>query len=817
MNDFPFDPDDPRLTAYALGELSEGPDRTIVEQWLAESPEARSALEDVRLVTVLLASEYEDERVAVDRPNFAPAVGSRDKIIGFPAAASSSRWWSDPVLKIAAAVVFLMSLGVLVMPHILGDRRLEAMASYSPSGTQGDSAVQTPARAAALPATEIQAEDLSTVSPPAVFAVTDSLHPSAKSPASAPPPTPYVLALREPVPSGPLAASGSGGPAPTPDAAPTSLAEKPVVDAGTLAMNSPRQANHIRNFVAGWRSDDSLPRKSANAGEIREQLLTRRAAKDASEASLSRAESSDKRSSANETAAAPMPSVRALSKLEQADAPVGFSKQTESEEDFNTAAYDHVTENPFLAAKENPLSTFSIDVDTASYANVRRFIDSGSLPPAGAVRIEELLNYFPSSDAPPAEGNPYPFALHLEAAACPWNTDHRLVRIGIKGREMDRGKRPPSNLVFLLDVSGSMEPRDRLPLIKDSLRELVENLGEDDRVAIAVYAGSSGLALPSTRGNDKGKILASLDHLKAGGSTNGASGIRLAYQVARDNFIKGGVNRVILATDGDFNVGVTSQSDLVSLIETEAKSGVFLSALGVGNDNYKDSTMQKLADRGNGNYSYIDRLEEGRKVLVEQMTGTLVTIAKDVKIQVEFNPATVSSYRLIGYEKRMLRKEDFNDDKVDAGEIGAGHSVTALYEIVPAGRAETARPAGSDHLKYQPAPVATSSDAVGTGNGELLTLKMRYKMPEASASERAYEQALTDHPAPDDFASASTDFRFSAAVAGFGLVLKDSSYRGSATLSSVADIAHQSEGSDPAGYRAQFVELVRKARALSER
>ena len=525
---------------------------------------------------------------------------------------------------------------------------------------------------------------------------------------------------------------------------------------------------------------------------------------------------------------------RALARTDAAapeEAPESFAKKTQSDSDdsvrslkreepaagFNTATYDNVAENSFLSAKENPLSTFSIDVDTASYANVRRFIESGSLPPAGAVRIEELLNYFPSSDAPPGEGNPYPFALHLEAAACPWNPDHRLVRLGIKGREMARDKRPPSNLVFLIDVSGSMEPRDRLPLIKSSLRELVENLGGDDRVAIAVYAGSSGLALPSTRGNEKGKILAALDHLEAGGSTDGASGIQLAYQVARENFIKGGVNRVILATDGDFNVGMTSQSDLVNLIETEAKSGVFLSALGVGNDNYKDSTMQKLADRGNGNYAYIDRLEEGRKVLVEQMTGTLVTIAKDVKIQVEFNPATVSAYRLIGYEKRMLRKEDFNDDKVDAGEIGAGHSVTALYEIVPAGQPEAGRLAAVDQLKYQSARATAPADAPGAGNGELLTLKMRYKMPEANASERAYEQPLTDHPAPNDFAAASADFRFSVAVAGFGLVLKDSPYRGNANLSAVAEIASGSEGNDPGGYRSQFVELVHKARTLSNR
>ena len=338
----------------------------------------------------------------------------------------------------------------------------------------------------------------------------------------------------------------------------------------------------------------------------------------------------------------------------------------------NTATYDHLVENPFLGAKENPLSTFSIDVDTASYANVRRFLDAGSLPPPDAVRLEELINYFPYDDAPPAPESDKPFAIHLEAAACPWAPEHRLVRIGIKGKEIAVDKRPASNLVFLLDVSGSMMPPERLPLIKRAMSMLVEHLTENDHVAVVVYAGNSGLVLPSTSGDHKDTILNALDRLEAGGSTNGASGIKLAYQAAKKGFIKGGTNRVILATDGDFNVGVTSQGDLIRMIQEEAKSGVFLSCLGVGTDNFKDSTMQKLADKGNGNYNYLDRLEEARKVLVEQMSGTLLTIAKDVKIQVEFNPVEVASYRLIGYEKRMLRKEDFNNDKIDAGEIGAG-------------------------------------------------------------------------------------------------------------------------------------------------
>jgi Mg-chelatase subunit ChlD len=349
----------------------------------------------------------------------------------------------------------------------------------------------------------------------------------------------------------------------------------------------------------------------------------------------------------------------------------------------HTESYDRIYENPFLDVRQNPLSTFSIDVDTASYANVRRFLNGGSLPPKDAVRIEELLNYFTYHYAPPADDRP--FAVHTEVAGCPWEPKHRLLRVALKGREIDLDNRPASNLVFLIDVSGSMDDPAKLPLLKTALHLLIDKLAENDRVAMVVYAGSSGLVLPSTSGLYKETIWAALDRLQAGGSTNGGSGIQLAYQVAREKFIPGGTNRVILCTDGDFNVGVTDQGSLTRLIENEAQSGVFLSVVGFGAGNLKDSTMEKLADRGNGNYAYIDTANEARKVLVEQLGGTLVTIAKDVKLQLEFNPGKVSAYRLIGYENRLLRAEDFNDDKKDAGEIGAGHTVTALYELVPAG------------------------------------------------------------------------------------------------------------------------------------
>jgi Ca-activated chloride channel family protein len=480
--------------------------------------------------------------------------------------------------------------------------------------------------------------------------------------------------------------------------------------------------------------------------------------------------------------------------------------------DFNTAAYDHIVENPFLDAKNNPLSTFSIDVDTASYSNIRRFINEGHLPPKDAVRLEEMINYFTYDYPQPNDGRP--FSINFDVGGCPWEMSHRLVRVGLKGREIAVDKRDSSNLVFLIDVSGSMTPAERLPLIKQSMRLLVEKLTENDRVAIVVYAGASGLALPSTTGDHKDQIREALDRLQAGGSTNGAEGIELAYKIAADNFIKGGVNRVILATDGDFNVGVTNQGDLVRLIQDKARSGVFLSVLGVGTDNLKDSTMQKLADKGNGNYAYLDSLEEGRKVLVEQMNGTLVTIAKDVKIQVEFNPARVASYRLVGYEKRMLRKEDFNNDKIDAGEIGAGHTVTALYEVVPAGVGSNPE---VDPLKYsrlrQSSGAASGMASETSDSNEMLTVKLRYKAPDCDKSELT-ERALVDNGA--NFANAAPDLKFAAAVAEFGMLLRDSEHKGNGTLAAVLEWAQEGKGSDPNGYRAGFIELVRKAQKLSK-
>jgi len=472
-------------------------------------------------------------------------------------------------------------------------------------------------------------------------------------------------------------------------------------------------------------------------------------------------------------------------------------------DDFNTESYDFISENGFLKARDNPLSTFSIDVDTASYANVRRFLNNDQLPPKGAVRIEELLNYFTYDYAPPTDGKP--FATHLEVADCPWQPEHRLVRIGLRGQDVSRDSGKPSNLVFLIDVSGSMDKPNKLPLLKQSLRLLIDQLGENDRVALVVYAGQSGVVLPSTA--NKAALVAALDDLRPGGSTNGASGIQLAYEQAQANFRPDGINRVILATDGDFNVGTTNQSDLVDLITEKAKSGVFLSVLGFGTGNLKDSTMEKLANKGNGNYAYIDSLREGRKVLVEQIGGTLVTIAKDVKIQVEFNPALVGSYRLVGYENRALKKEDFSDDKKDAGELGAGHTVTALYEVVMNG-------AISPTVATEPLKYSNHMQTAVLPSGELLTVKLRYKQPAGEVSEKL-EFPLVDRGLR--LAQVSADFRFATAVAEFGQLLRDSEHKQLSSWDAVLARAEAARGPDNAGYRTEFIELVRKARSLADR
>ena len=468
--------------------------------------------------------------------------------------------------------------------------------------------------------------------------------------------------------------------------------------------------------------------------------------------------------------------------------------------------YSRTRESGFRSVAHNPLSTFSIDVDNAAYSNIRRFLNMGQMPPADAVRIEEMINYF-TYDYPEPSGS-HPFSVYTEVATCPWNSNNMLLHIGLKGKSIEKSKLPPSNLVFLIDVSGSMDAPNRLPLLKSAFRMLVNELRPSDRVAIVVYAGASGVVLESTPGSKKDVIISALDRLQAGGSTAGGAGLRLAYKVAQTNYIKGGNNRIILATDGDFNVGVTSNAELERMVETEREKGVFITVLGFGMGNYKDNRLETIANKGNGNYAYIDNIQEARKVLVQEFGGTLFTIAKDVKFQIEFNPAHVHSYRLIGYENRLLNDEDFNDDRKDAGEMGAGHTVTALYELVPAGRSG-ANPL-VDPLKYQ----AGNRQPARSLNDEIVTVKLRYKDPDGAES-RMFEEVVKS--GERSFERSSEDMRFSAAIASFGMMLRDSEHKGDITYDRIIAMASGARGKDPDGYRAEFIRLVSSAAGLSSR
>lgn len=473
-----------------------------------------------------------------------------------------------------------------------------------------------------------------------------------------------------------------------------------------------------------------------------------------------------------------------------------------TEPQHNTEEYNHIVENEFLSSLEKPLSTFSIDVDNASYSNARRYLNNGQMPPKDAVRIEEFVNYF-NYDYPQPKGVD-PFSINTEISDCPWNQNHKLVHIGLQGYELPKEQMPPSNLVFLLDVSGSMGDYNKLPLLKKAFQLLTQQLREEDRVSIVVYAGASGLVLPPTSGNDKNKIMAALGKLNAGGSTAGTAGIQLAYQTAESTFIKNGNNRIILATDGDFNVGTSSTSELVRLIEEKRKSGVFLSILGFGMGNYKDGRMEQLADNGNGNYAYIDNFDEAKKVFVQEMGGTLHTIAKDVKLQIEFNPAHVKEYRLVGYENRKLKNEDFNNDKKDAGDLGAGHTVTAIYEIIPTGT-ETTSAGKVDPLKYQDRSVKRWAKV----DPDWMTIKLRYKKPNEKVSK------LLEVTAKDNGLSlqaTSNNFRFSAAVASFAMTLRDSKFKGNANYDNISELAQGALGKDEHGYRKEFLTLIQKAK-----
>ena len=495
------------------------------------------------------------------------------------------------------------------------------------------------------------------------------------------------------------------------------------------------------------------------------------------------------------------------SEADMAYAPLVMYDAEYEQPQFNTEGYATIQENAFLKATKNPLSTFSIDVDVASYANLRRFLNNGQKPPIDAVRIEEMINYF-NYEYPQPKGDD-PFSINTEIASCPWNDDHKLVHIGLQGEKIPTDDLPASNLVFLIDVSGSMQSQNKLPLLKSAFKMLINEMREEDKVAIVVYAGAAGLVLPSTQGTKKEKIINAIDNLTAGGSTAGGAGIKLAYEVALKNFTEDGNNRIIIATDGDFNVGASSNAEMERLIEKKREQGVFLTVVGFGMGNYKDDKMEILADKGNGNYAYIDNLQEAKKVFVNEFGGTLFTIAKDVKFQIEFNPTKVQAYRLIGYENRKLNDEDFNDDKKDAGELGSGHTVTALYEIIPVGvKSEFIK--SVDQLKYQKSEV----DNMAYDSKELMTLKLRYKKPDGNKSKLITTSVKDTDKNWDD---TSDNFRWSAAVAEFGMLLRESEFSQEADIASLIKLAKGSRGEDEEGYRSEFIRLVESSRFLASR
>lgn len=480
-------------------------------------------------------------------------------------------------------------------------------------------------------------------------------------------------------------------------------------------------------------------------------------------------------------------------------------EETEAEPDnFNTEEYDRIYENEFLEAKGNPLSTFSIDVDNASYSNMRRFLQDNQLPPKDAIRIEEMINYF-SYNYPNPESKD-PFVLYTEVGSCPWNSENLLVHIGIQGKKLNYDDLKPSNLVFLLDVSGSMSDKNKLGLVKKSMKMMLEHLDKRDKISIVVYAGAAGVVLPSTPADDEKSIVKALNKLEAGGSTAGGEGIELAYKIAKENLIAEGNNRVILCTDGDFNIGTSSTGDLVRLIEEKRKDDIYLTICGYGMGNYKDGRMEQISNAGNGNYFYIDNIKEAEKVFVKELRANMFTIAKDVKIQVEFNPAQVQLYRLIGYENRILAKEDFNDDTKDAGELGAGHTVTAIYEIVPTGIETESKKV--DDLKYQETKLSKSASGK-----EMLTLKLRYK-PIGSDESKLVSKTVDNKPvAKEDL---SSDFKFSASVAAFGMLLRDSKFKGEADFQLVKELAENAESVSSDEYKTEYLGLVKSAKLLSE-
>jgi len=885
-----FDIDDPRLTAFALGEL-EGDEAREIESLLAREPEARRLVEEIKLTAGWLSEQLHREQ-ARETAALADAKPAPPRLVATDAPRPPRPWWRSPSILSSIAATLMVGTALALWPAVRSARdaaRVDAVREWHAVQAPASPAPPVPAADAAMPesavsrgrrlgeeAADRKADDLAL-----------GLRPE---PSSAPGTSDLAFSAKAPAPSagmmGAIMRDGPGSPA---DAAPAerqsthsanprtrlrSIVPNPE-EAGPPAQRNDFQPEGRQAGMTGAPHDEGRSQMRANAAQPQGQDEPGRSQAQSGQpsglpqagpqgqasgpskpgrldfgrggqpgqdrpASLSSARgegpmearfrAKDQHAFGGEPTSADKSRMAIARSLDDSRTTVGTEvaevkreaevalrdveapalRQLEEKAvaeaevealadapEARPAAADFA-ENPFVPVSQESTSTFSIDVDTASYSIVRRsLLQQNRMPAPGEVRIEEMLNYFPYQDPPPPASSPDPFAIRTEVARCPWAAGHRLARIGIAGRPVDGRARKPSNLAFLVDVSGSMDQPNKLPLVQWGLGRLVEELGENDRVAIVVYAGAAGLVLPSTSCLNKPEILARIDELRAGGSTNGGAGIQLAYDLAASNFINGGINRVILATDGDFNVGVSNQDELVRLIESKAKGPkpVFLTVLGFGMDNLKDGTLEKLADKGNGHYAYIDGPGEARKVLVEELGATLDVIAKDVKIQVEFRPERVQAYRLIGYENRVMANEDFADDRKDAGEIGAGHHVTALYEIVPAPEAAaTDRPGGA------PDP-------------DSFVVRLRYKKPEGEVS------ALIERPVADrglDYSEASDDFQFASAVAGFGMRLRGSPSAGTLTYAGVIELASPTLAHDPSGYRKEFLGLVQRARDLAE-
>lgn len=777
-----IDPNDPILTAYVLDELNEE-QRTLVEQALDSDAALRQTVDEIRATAQMLEHELHVEPAAALTSEQRAYLESRLEPTAAPASFSIQRtaWWAGGITALAAC----MTVAILFAQYFAGGNN-----ANGPLAIEYDAA---PAESGdALRSMLAEDEARSTA---------DELVKESKTARE------QFGALTD--------AGGARG------------SNEGSVVLGEAAAKSGRESQSILEEKVRERSNEAMYSQAPNQTMTASPMQPRPASpppplnqsiapgagggggSGAGGGLSSPAGAPARRGGANGGEIDGL--LRQIDSRSRDDAPADrdANRPDDRREEPNTENYNYIIENDFIVPRgEQALSTFSIDVDTASFTNTRRFLEAGQLPPPDAVRIEELLNYFKYDD--PAPSGEDPFAVNFEVGPAPWKPEHRLVRIGLRGEEIELDNRPPTNLVFLIDVSGSMNRPEKLPLLKKAFTMLVDSLTPDDRVAMAVYAGASGLVLPSTYAYNREQVFHAIDSLSAGGSTNGGAGIELAYNVAQEHFIEGGINRVILATDGDFNVGVSSEGDLVRMIEAKRETGVFLSVLGFGTGNLQDAKMEQLADRGNGQYAYIDSVDEAKRVLVDELGGTLVTIAKDVKVQVEFNPAQVAAYRLIGYENRLLAAQDFADDTKDAGELGAGMSVTALYEVVPVGVAFDE--AETDELKYQqPAKPVDPENADEAITNELMTVKLRYKEPDGDESK------LLTFPLIDqknELDATSDDFRFASSVAAFGMLLRDSKYKGAANWSLVHDLAQSALGDDWGKSRAAFLEMIAKARRL---